>query len=30
MTERVVIEVRNGKGPVLRVSAVVEATFLKE
>ena len=27
---RVVIEVRDGEGPVLRVSAVVETTILKE
>ena len=27
---RVVIEVRDGEGPVLRVSAVVETTTLKE
>jgi hypothetical protein len=27
---RVVIEVRDGEGPVLRVSAVVEATSLKD
>ena len=27
---RVVIEVRDGEGPVLRVSAVVETTSLKE
>jgi uncharacterized protein DUF6894 len=27
---RVMIEVRDGKGPVLRVSAVVETTSLKE
>ena len=27
---RVVIDVRDGKGPVLRVSAVVETTSLKE
>jgi hypothetical protein len=27
---RVAIEVRDGEGPVLRVSALIETTFLKE